>query len=114
MKKKTLRGCGGDDGDREGVSVREKRLLLAVIEKVIRRRGWEGNEEGLGRLADEIEKEANDRIEELRGEEEAKGRLEEEEEKEMDDWDELGKIAGIVSHMTLQKGEEENERSREY
>ena len=63
------------------MSLREKTLLLPVIETIIRRRGCERNEEELGRIADEIEEEANERIAEMR-----------EEDQEVDGCEELGKL----------------------
>ena len=57
LKQKTILEVGEEGGDREGVSLREKTLLLGVIENIIQRSGWDGETEELGRIADGIENE---------------------------------------------------------
>ena len=82
LKKRTVRGENEEGGETEGVSMREKTLILRVIEKVLQRRGFDGGTEELGRIADKIEDECIEEIERIEEEEERRGRMEEEEERE--------------------------------
>ena len=99
LKKKTVRGEGEEGGETEGVSMREKTLLLRVIEKIVERRRWEGETEELERIADEIENECIKEIERIEEEEERRGEIEEERESELDEWIELKGVARSVSHI---------------
>ena len=102
LKKRTVRG-EKEGGEKEGVSMREKMLILRVIEKVLQRRGFDGETEELGRVADEIENECIEEIERIEEEEERGGTMEEERERELDEWIEMKRLAGSVSTMVVVK-----------
>ena len=103
LKKRTVRGESEEGGDNEGVTIREKTLLLTVIEMIMQRRGFDGDIGEMGRIADEIENECIEEIEKIREEEERRGGLEEEKERELDEWIEMKRLAGSISTLLVVK-----------
>ena len=79
LKKTTIRGEREEGENNEGVTLREKILLLTVIEIMMQRKGWDGSEEEIGRISDDIENECIEHIESMQETEEKRGRIEDEE-----------------------------------
>ena len=58
LEKRTIVECSKKSSRREeGVSIREKTLMMSIMKMVVRRRQGQGDEEQLGKIADEIENE---------------------------------------------------------